>query len=276
VRITLADAASARHLAAFARSTCDFPIPVHIQIDTGLTRLGIDPRAAEDLATLVADLPGLRLEGLYAHFSHGDVPGHPTLELQSAALHRVSSALKKTVPHLMVHLQNSGGTWHLPAAEQHHFNMVRLGIALYGLQPSMDDPLPGLHPIARVTAPLIALHRCRAGTGVGYGHTFVTARASTLGIVPVGYADGYPRQLSNRSIAQLRGAAVPVVGRVSMDQIVVDVTDVPLAAVGDVVQVISWNPSDKNSMDHMAQAVGTIGYELATHLGARLLRKTVD
>jgi alanine racemase len=156
-------------------------------------------------------------------------------------------------------------------------DMVRVGIALYGLQPSTDAPITGLQPVARVTAPILALHERPAGTGVGYGHTFITQRDSRLAVVPVGYADGYPRLLSNRSVAQVGGRTVPVVGRVSMDQIILDVTDLPTPPrLSDTVTVISWNPADANSLDAMATTIGTIGYELATHLGPRLHRVVVD
>ena len=120
------------------------------------------------------------------------------------------------------------------------------------------------------------IHDRSVGVGVGYGHTFTTARPSRLAIVPVGYADGYPRALSNRGIVQLRGQNAPVVGRVSMDQIIIDVTDIPAAAPGDEVVVFSNDPAAPNSIDQVAKACGTIGYEIATGLGARLARRVVD
>ena len=111
-----------------------------------------------------------------------------------------------------------------------------------------------------------------------YGHAFTTARPSRLAVVPVGYADGYPRRLSNtpHAVVSLHGRRAPVVGRVSMDQIIVDVTDIPPAAVADPVTVFSWDPADPHALDPLADALGTIGYELATHLGHRLRRVIVD
>jgi alanine racemase len=252
------------------------PVNVHVQVDAGLTRVGVEPWEAEELVDLVASLPHLRLEGVFAHFSHGDVPRHDTVGEQMRVLHSVADPIRKRYPGLMVHLQNSGGAWHVADSA---LNMVRVGIALYGLQPSTSDRVEGLLPIARVKAPILAIHERPAGTGVGYGHTFVTRRASRLAIVPVGYADGYPRAMTNRAVAQVGGVDAPVVGRVSMDQIIVDVTDVPSARVGDVVTVVSWDVGKRNSLDAMADAIGTIGYELATHLGAgggRLERVIVE
>ncbi len=153
--------------------------------------------------------------------------------------------------------------------------MVRVGIALYGLQPSRNDPIAELRPVARLVAPLLAIHEREAGIGVGYGHTFVTSRPSRLAIVPVGYAEGYPRCLSNKGVVQINGRTAPVVGQVSMDQIVVDITDVP-ADIGDAVTVLAWDAAAPNGIDRIAEAGGTIGYEIATGLGSRLLRRLVD
>jgi len=268
IRLNLTDLASARYLSA-ALTNCTAPLPVHIQIDAGLTRAGVAPAEAPALIAAVAALPNLHLEGLFAHFSHGDAPNHPTLQQQYDTLMAVARPFKQRWPHLLVHLQNSGGAINLPHPS---LDMVRLGIALYGLQPSTSDPILNLQPIARVVAPILDIHARPAGVGVGYGHTFLTQRHTRIAIVPVGYADGYPRQLSNHCVAQLRGRDVPVVGRVSMDQITLDVTDIPDAAIGDEVIVISDDPAKPNCLDRMADAIGTIGYELATHLGPRLAR----
>jgi len=275
IRLNVIDAASAQYLSHALRDR-KHPIPIHIQIETGLTRMGADPHTVHALADTIASLHNLRLEGVFAHFSHGDVPDHDTVRQQLQVLHQIADPLKERYPHLMIHHQNSGGAWHMV---DELLDMVRVGIALYGLQPSMSDRIEGLLPIARVTAPIFAIHERPAGTGVGYGHTFVAKRQSRLAVVPVGYAEGYPRAMSNRGVAQVGGVDVPVVGRVSMDQIVLDVTDVAGASVGDMVTVISWEPEKANCLDRMAEAMGTIGYELATHMGAgggRLRRVIVD
>ena len=269
VRVNITDKGTAVRLAkAIEVAGIETAVNVHVQVDAGLTRVGVEPREAEELVEVIAGLRQLRLEGVFAHFSHGDVPGHDTVGEQLRVLHSVADPIRERYPRLMVHLQNSGGVWHVEDAGGAGLNMVRGGIALAGLQPSTSDRVEGLLPIARVTAPILAIHERPAGTGVGYGHTFITRRASRLAVVPVGYAEGYPRGMTNRAVAQVRGEDVAVVGRVSMDQIIVDVTDVVGAGVGDTVTVVSWDVGRANSLDAMADAVGTIGYELATHLGA--------
>ena len=151
---------------------------------------------------------------------------------------------------------------------------MRLGIGLYGLQPSWRHPLRDLQPVASLVAPIAALHARPRGVGVGYGHLFITARPSRLAVVPVGYADGYPRALSNRAEALVRGHRVPVVGRISMDQSVLDVTDVAVE-IGDVVTLVDNDPASPLCLDRLAGLCDTIGYELATGFGPRLVRRMV-
>lgn len=274
IRVNITDAATTGRFARMLDAIhVRVPVRVHIQVDTGLTRAGIDPANVDALIREIRSFPQLELEGIFAHLSHGDAPGHVTVADQMEALQRIAGPLKKQQPHLLVHLQNSGASWSLQGAA---FDMVRVGIALYGLQPSTEHPIAGLLPIARLTAPILAIHNRGEQVGVGYGHTFVTGRESRIAIVPVGYADGYPRSLSNRAIVQVLGVDAPVVGRVSMDQIIVDVTDVPRVAVGDEVTVISDDPGKANSVDRLADAMQTIGYELTTRWGSRLRRVVVD
>ncbi len=273
VRLTVTDAQSASYLSSHLLSMgCDGPLPVHIQVDTGLTRQGVSRQELPALIQHVRALSAVRLEGIFMHFSHGDQPGHNANTAQLNDFIRATSAEKKCDPQLILHAHNSGGAWHdcLNALD-----MVRLGIALYGLQPSLAAPVAAIAPIARLTAPITAIHSCAMGTGVGYGHTFVTARISRVGVVPVGYADGYPRELSNRAFVLLGERKLPVVGRVSMDQTLVDLTDSD-GRVGDLVTLISDDPLSPISMDHLAETCNTIGYELATRLGPRLERRMED
>jgi alanine racemase len=277
MRVNVTDVETARLLsAAVTRAGIAFAVRVHVQVDTGLTRAGVEPERCGALVEEILELPGLAMEGVFAHLSHGDVARHATLLQQMGRLLEVARSLKARVPGLMVHLQNSGGTFHL---ESEGFDLVRVGIALYGLQPSMTDPIAGLLPVAQVTAPILAIHERPAGTGVGYGHTFVTVRATRVAVVPVGYADGYPRGLSNGGVVQVRGMEAPVVGRVSMDQILIDVTDVEGAMLGDQVVVVSNDPAKANCVDRLAEMTGTIGYELATRWGpsgSRVKRNVVE
>ncbi len=269
IRLSVTDANSAGNLAALAqRLNPSARLSVHVQIDTGLTRQGADIDAAAAVCRVVAENSRLRLEGLFMHLSHGDVPDHPESSRQLAEFRRVSRAIQAEYPDILLHAQNSGGAWHWP---HEPLGMARLGIGLYGLQPAIGSPLKELQPIAELQAPITAIHRRSAGTGVGYGHTHVLSRASRLGVVPVGYADGYPRLLSNRSAVLIKDRLVPVIGRVSMDQTIIDLTD-SAADVGDSVTLISDDPASPLCMDALADLCGTIGYELATGLGPRLIR----
>lgn len=277
IRITLTDPQSVRNLAALMHHLMHHPVhhlqpaaplPVHIQVDTGLTRQGAALHEAEALCRTVAAQPALRLEGLFAHLSHGDVPSDSASPAQLRAFADLAKRIRTFAPKMLIHAQNTGGAWHWPGEQ---LDMVRLGIGLYGLQPAIEHPIPGLTPVACLEAPITAIHSRASGTGIGYGHTYILKRNSRLAIVPVGYADGYPRALSNRAHARIHGIQVPVIGRVSMDQSILDVTDAP-AALGDTVTLISSDPTSSLCMDSLASLCGTIGYELATGLGQRLHR----
>jgi alanine racemase len=269
IRWTVVNAAGVSALDEFCGRHFSSPVAVHVQVDAGLTRAGVAPADALALLRHIGTLKHLRLEGLFAHFSHGDEAGHPSIQQQLNVLNDVARAARPAHPDLLVHLQNSGGAWNLGESGLH---MARVGIALYGLQPSLGQPIAGLQPIARLVAPILDIHDRPANVGVGYGHTFVTRRRSRLAIVPVGYADGYPRALSNRGVVQVGGQNAPVVGRVSMDQIVVDATELPEAKAGDEVTVFSDDPAAPNCMDAVAAQCATIGYEIATGIGARVVR----
>ncbi len=247
---------------------------IHVQIDTGLSRVGILPKEAHAFIKALSDMPNINVEGVFAHFSHGDEPGHPTIMQQKEGLLGVARELRITHPDLLAHIQNSGGAWNTGADE---LNLVRLGTALYGLQPNTAAPIRELLPVAKIVAPILTIYERPAGVGVGYGHTFVTKRKTRLAIVPVGYADGYPRAMSNKGVVQVgpQKQTAPIIGRVSMDQIVLDVTDIS-ANVGDEVIVFSDDPAAPNSIDHIADTIGTIGYEIATGFGARLSRVVVE
>ncbi|MCL2639808.1 MAG: alanine racemase [Phycisphaerales bacterium] len=270
VRVNVMDETSVRALSQMGCTTY-----VHMQVDTGLTRGGVAMEQAVALAELIAESPGLKLEGIFSHFSHGDEAGHATIDVQARRLTEIAARLKTRWPKLMVHMQNSGGVWNVDRELFPQLDMVRVGIALYGLQPNLAEPILDLLPVARLVAPILAIHDRPAGVGVGYGHAFITTRSSRLAIVPVGYADGYPRGMSNRGVVQVGGADAPVVGRVSMDQIIVDVTDLPATQVGDEVTVIAWDPAKPNCMDRIAATMETIGYEITTGLGSRLKRVVV-
>jgi len=174
----------------------------------------------------------------------------------------------------MRHASNSAATIALPSA---HFDMVRPGIAVYGCHPSATYRIRiDLRPCMSVKAQLIAVKHMRRGSRSGYGLTHQYDRDSRVGVVPIGYGDGYFRCLSNRAVVRINGMDAPVRGLVSMDQMTVDVTDIPDVKVGDEVEVISADPSAPNSVENLAHLADTIPYEITCHLGHNMRHVLVD
>ncbi len=184
VCLNITDAGTARWLSAANVEAAHHPFPIHMQVDTGLTRAGVSTGDARDLARLIASLPGLELEGVFAHFSHADDAGHPSLVREMEIFLEVALPLKREFPGLVLHHQNSGGIFHARADLAAHLDLVRVGIALYGLQPAgsvaaesqnaklktQSGIVEGLLPIGRMTAPIIAIHERGEGTGVVWAY----------------------------------------------------------------------------------------------------------
>lgn len=266
IYLTIQSVRDAEQLNSLAQ-TMGREMRVHVQTDVGLTRQGCTADLLPALLHAVSSLPHIKLSGVFAHFSHGEIPNSDVTARQYDLFNKLSGPLRSQG--IMAHIHNSGGTHRTLPVD---VDLVRLGIGLYGLQPSLDYPNNALQPVAELTAPVLAIHTRPAGTGVGYGHQFITARLSRLAIIPVGYGDGYRRELGGRAVVEIAQHPFPVVGRVSMDQIVVDVTDGRVHE-GDTATLISSNPRSHISMDHLARICRTIGYEMATGLGARLMRQ---
>jgi alanine racemase len=252
---------------------CQMQAEVHVKIDTGMGRAGVIAAEAASLLRKAADEPGLKLSGLYSHFATADDEdlgyAHEQLDIFKQVLTACDGAKGLTR-----HMANSAATIDLPEA---HFDMVRAGISVYGYQPSVHvrNRTP-LRPALRLTAPLMPIKNVPAGTRCGYGLTRRLERPSRLGRVAIGYGDGYLRCLSNLSSASIRGVEVPVCGRVSMDQLILDVTDVPDAKLGDEVELISPDPTSPHSVEKLAQLAGTISYEITCALHGRIRRVLVD
>ncbi len=234
--------------------------PHALHVDTGMSRLGF---AVDDFLAYVANArrrptPAL----LMTHLACADEPDHPQNARQLEAFARCQAAL----PGVPTSIGNSAGAL-LGAATRG--DVVRPGIALYGGNPYVDRrPLP-LREVATVRAPVLQVRELPAGVSVGYGATHVTSAPRRVATLGIGYADGYPRSLGGRGWGLLRGVRVPLLGRVSMDLVVADVTDIADSVVpGDVVTLLG----DGIALDQLADAAGTIGYELLTRLGSRFLR----
>jgi alanine racemase len=242
---------------------------VHLKIDTGLSRGGAAapewPQLVEAAGKAQAD-GYAEVVGAWSHFACADAPGHETVDRQLAAFtDALDTAQRLGIQPQVRHLANSAATLTRPDT---HFDLVRPGIAVYGLSP-LDDPAvrATLRPAMTARARVLLTKRLPAGQGVSYGHTYVTQRESTVALVPLGYADGVPRHASNSGPVLLNGGRFTVAGRVCMDQFVLDVGD---AEVGEGDEVILFGPGDQGepTADDWADAVGTINYEIVTRFGS--------
>jgi alanine racemase len=234
-----------------------------------MTRLGIDAREAAPLFELLRSSPSLRLEGVLSHLAEAETPDSDSNTRQQECFQQVLSFLTgKERAAITVHLANSAGALHLPGAR---FDWVRLGIALYGYD-SAGRLSADLEPVLSVEAEIVQVKSVPAGTRVGYGGRWVAERPSRIGIVPVGYADGYSWRLGNRAEVLVAGQRVPVVGSVSMDLMALDVTGVE-AEVGTRATLLGRQGGEAISAVELAAEVGTIPYQLLCLFGLRLPRR---
>lgn len=249
---------------------------VHLAVDTGLSREGA---TADEWPALVAAAARAQADGdvavvgLWSHLAYADAPTHPTIGAQVRAFEEATAVARDAgLTDARWHLANSAATIALPET---WFDLVRPGIALYGLDPLGGDPAAhGLRPAMTVRAQVALTKRVPPGSGVSYGHTYTTEAATTLALVPVGYADGIPRAVGSKAPVLAAGRQRPIAGRVCMDQFVLDVGDDAIAAGDDVVL---WGPGDggEPTAQQWADAGDTIHYELVTRVGGRFARRYV-
>lgn len=243
---------------------------VHVKVDTGMGRIGIRPEKVLEFVSELKSLPGLSVEGMFTHFPTSDETDRSFTLSQIETMRKLRDALKRQgAGTLMVHASNSAGILAFPEA---NFDAVRPGIMIYGCYPSseVEKSVP-IREAMIVKTRIVFLKESDAGTTISYGRTHALKRKSKVATLPIGYGDGYPRLLSNRGEAAIRGVRVPVIGRVCMDQIMVDVTDVPGVQVGDEV-VLYGGGYDYLNMSRVAESIGTISYELFCNLGCRVPR----
>jgi alanine racemase len=245
------------------------PARLHLKVDTGMGRLGVQPMEAAELARRLASAPGVAFEGLFTHFATADVPGHPATGEQAALFTELICQLERLgLRPPLVHASNSAAGLTQPGST---FDLVRLGIALYGLQPSPQCPLPeGFRPALTWKTVLSHVKLLPSGRGVSYGHTYATHSAEQIGTLPVGYADGFRRTSANQVL--VGGQKVEIVGRVCMDQAMVLLDKVPGAGVGDEVVLIGKQGGEQISAEEVAARWGTINYEVVCGIGARVPR----
>jgi alanine racemase len=266
------DHARALSEAAVAAGGC---LPVHIKIDTGMGRLGIDAHCPDVLKMLseICSLPGLRVEGCFTHLSSADEGNADSDDFtrdQIALFNKVTRAARQAGLDLgLLHACNSSGTLRFPEA---HYQLVRPASLILGLDP-MPAHCPVPHPFVPVGAfvtEIALIKTLPAGRAVSYGRIFYTARPSRIATLPVGYADGLPRALSNGGEVLIRGRRAPIVGRVCMDQTMVDVTDIPDAQLGDRVTLMGPDGTDRITATELAVRSGGGYVEVVSRIGRRV------
>ncbi|MCB9759393.1 MAG: alanine racemase [Alphaproteobacteria bacterium] len=261
----LFDLESAARLDAAARAA-GRPVAVHLKVDTGMGRLGVPYGEFEAFLDKLANFMWIRVEGMATHFAESE--SDPTFTREQGRRFRVAvaAARARSWEPTLLHASNSAAALGLPDLR---FNLIRPGLALYGLPPR-PDLNPGLRPAMRVTTRVLYVKNIPAGYGVSYGRRWIAERPTRLATLPVGYADGYPRALSNRADVLIHGQRCPVRGAVCMDLVMVDVTDVvPAVRVDDEVELLG----EGIPADELAERAGTISYEIVTGFSQRIPRR---
>ena len=233
---------------------------VHLKLDTGMNRIGFKGDTAIREMEEVSGLPGLRTEGLFSHFFMADAPDLSETHRQFERFMNVRNSLEKRgICPPICHIANSAAAMVLPETA---LNMVRLGIAAYGLHPSEEMSCGiRLEPVAEMKSCVIMVKDLQPGETVGYGATFRAERPMRLATIPVGYADGYSRRLSGQSRVLIRGRSAPICGNICMDQLMADVTDIPDVQMGDPVTLIGRDGEEEITLEELAQKSGILNYE---------------
>jgi len=247
---------------------------VHAKVDTGMGRLGVRFEQMAEIVALVREinmLPGLELEGLYTHFANADSTDQTYARVQLARFQQVLSMLESAgLRPAIVHAANSAATLSLPDA---HFDMVRPGIAIYGLDPSPEVRLPqGFRAALSFKTQVAQVKRVPAGECISYGCTYVTERPMLIGVLPVGYADGFRRAPKNWGSVLVHGQPASLLGRICMDQCMIDITHLPQTRPGDEVVLIGRQGNAELTAEEVAERLGTINYEVVSEILARVPR----
>lgn len=266
---TVCDLAFARELSAEAVRT-GHAVRCHVEVDTGMGRTGVSEREAEGFLGTLAALPGLRLASLFTHFPDADAEDLTFAEEQVRCFRALAARLVVRgleVPRF--HAANSAGTVNLPGAR---FDWVRVGLLAYGHRPPHARAKLDLAPVMSFKSRLVQVRDLPAGAPISYGRSYVTERPMRVGVVAVGYGHGYSWLLSNRGQMLVRGRRVPIVGRVTMDLTMVDLTPVPGAVVGDDVVLFGEQDGASLPLEEIAEGSRTLSYEIMCTIGKRVTR----
>ena len=239
-------------------------LSVHVKVDTGMSRLGASPEESLELIRTIQSRREYRLEGIYSHLACGEAPESDTSLTQLQKLLDLVHDIKMVDNTTLLHIANSAGVL---LGSEFHLNMVRTGLLMYGYAPRTCSC--SLRAAMRVCARVTQIREIPSGTGVSYGHKFVSGGAMRIATVGIGYADGVPRSLSGKIVCEIRGQQAPQIGAISMDQLMIDVTDVLNPSPGDVVTLIGGE-SPAQSIVRWAIAANTIAWELLCGFRGRL------
>lgn len=251
---------------------CGKKAKVHIKVDTGMARIGF---AVNDegisQAKKLGELEGIEIEGIFTHYAKADeVNKNYSYEQKKKFLYFIKCLEEAGITFSLKHIDNSAGTMEM---NDDDFDMVRIGIVTYGLYPSEEvDKSVVIKPVMSLVAHVAHVKTIPAGVGVSYGWTYVTCKETKVATVTAGYADGYPRALSNQGRVVIRGQYAPIIGRVCMDQIMIDVTDIPDVAVKDEVILIGGEGDAYVSVEEVAAPAASFNYELVCNIGRRVPR----
>ncbi|RPI79248.1 MAG: alanine racemase [Desulfobacteraceae bacterium] len=251
-------------------------VKVHLKVNTGMERLGCPWEQAAEIARKLKSLEGIELQGLCTHFPISDIYDKSFTNLQIQRLQSIVAECKKSgIQFELVHAANSGAILDIEEMPGAAFDMVRPGIMLYGYPPS-DEVDPGdLKPAMELQTRVVQVRPLKAGTPVGYGHTYRAKSDGTIAVIPAGYADGYNRQLSNRGKVWINGKTYTISGRVCMDLCMIDVGQDPVR-VGDEVVLMGQRPGYRYTANDMAHDLNTIPYEVTCWVSKRVKREFVN
>lgn len=246
---------------------------IHIALDTGMSRIGF-PVNQESIQTIkkISQLDGILIDGCFSHFATADETDKTFTLQQINRFQAFVEELEKNGVHIPVkHLSNSAGIMEVPSA---HFDMVRSGISTYGLYPSeeVDKKKLPLCPAMEIKSYITYVKTLEAGVGISYGQTYVTEKTTKVATIPVGYADGYPRALSNQGYVLIRGKKAAILGRICMDQFMVDVTDIEGVCEGDIVTLVGRDEEECITVEELAAMSQSFNYEFVCDIGKRVPR----
>ncbi|PEB39275.1 alanine racemase [Bacillus pseudomycoides] len=245
---------------------------IQVKIDTGMSRIGLQEEEVAPFLEELKNMKYIEIEGMFTHYSTADEINKTYTNMQTSLFEKAVNTAKEMDIHLpYIHSSNSAGSMELSNTFQ---NMVRVGIGIYGMYPSkeVDHTVVSLQPALSLKSKLAHIKHAKKNRGVSYGNTYVTTGEEWIATVPIGYADGYNRQLSNKGYALINGIRVPVLGRVCMDQLMLDVTKAMPVQVGDEVVFYGRQGEEEISVEEIADTLGTINYEVTCMLDRRIPR----